>query len=180
MIRAAPPASVHGRFLFSFRIGHLVQVLVDDVIKLSLWETGNETQFSSVTERGWTVLGSDWSDLRRSRGCPEQWLWSQSKWPGPSHGRGSGSPSRGRQVASITHLKTQNLMKKEMRHLWGLISAADESIFTALLNIWHCGETTYWFWNTHHVSLFGGFCNSISPLWKVPKQQSRSDITHRI
>lgn len=140
MICAAPPASVHGRFLLSFRIGHLVQVLVDDVIKLSLWETGNETQFFSVTERGWTVLGSDWSDLRRSRECPEQWLWSQSKWPGPSHGRGSGSPSTGRQVTSIT----QNTKSHEKGnwHLWGLISAADESIFGALINIWHCGETT--------------------------------------
>lgn len=29
-------ASVHGRLLFSFGIGHFVQILVDDVIELSL------------------------------------------------------------------------------------------------------------------------------------------------
>lgn len=28
--------SVHGRLLFSFGIGHFVQILVDDVIELSL------------------------------------------------------------------------------------------------------------------------------------------------
>lgn len=41
-IPAVPPALIHGRLLLSFRVSHLLQIFVDNVIKFSLKQKSRE------------------------------------------------------------------------------------------------------------------------------------------
>lgn len=82
-------ASVHGRFLFSFGIGHFIQILVDDVVELSLQP--KKRIFSS---REMIKIGQiNPFNSRRIHECPERSPWSRRRWPRPCHGPVSGSPS---------------------------------------------------------------------------------------
>lgn len=84
--------SVHGRFLFSFRIDHFIQILVDDVVELGLQP--KKRIFSSREMIKISQINP--FNSRRIHECPERSPWSRRRWPRPCHGPGSGSPSGGR------------------------------------------------------------------------------------
>lgn len=84
--------SVHGRFLFSFGIDHFIQILVDDVVELSLQP--KKRIFSSREMIKISQINP--FNSRRIHECPERSPWSRRRWPRPCHGPGSGSPSGGR------------------------------------------------------------------------------------
>lgn len=109
-----PPASIHGRLLLSFWIGHLLQILADNVIKFGLKQKGREIVKNFMYDWREVYITEKLVDIRRIRGCQEQSLWSQSRWTRPCRAQAYGSPSAGKEswVKGALHQIYTLLMQK--------------------------------------------------------------------